>query len=413
MQLYIDLGMDKNPIRKTAFISHILPPSPSGQAVMLYRILSGVNPDNYYLISTREVLWQEKRGDGNSPFHLGGQYYLLPPEFSFTRPNRFGLSRMRILINIFIQIYTRTRNILGILHREPNTTAIIACTGDLADIPTAFLASRIAHIPFFAYIFDDYVFQWTGNYRLFAKLVAPIIFKHSTGIIGPNEFICDEYQRRYNVNSTLVRNPCDKNELGKDHYQEWPAEHGKIKIVYTGAVYHANLDCFRNLIQAMGSLSEYNLELHIFTAQTQEQLETQGIQSKQVFTHSHVSYSDILEQQHKADILFLPLAFESTIPEVIRTSAPGKMGEYLASGRPVFAHVPPNSFVAYYFRKYQCGSIVDQNEPRKLADEIEKLIVDHNLRSVITENAQRQARLDFSPELARSQLMMLLRKIQA
>ncbi len=394
--------MDENPVSKVAFISHVLPPSPSGQAVVLYRILSGVNHEDYYLLS------RENTGpDMVNSFSLQARYYILPPELVLNWPDIFGLEHIRSIANILVRILTRTKNILNILRHE-HTTAIVACTGDLADIPAGFLASKIAHIPFFAYIFDDYVFQWTGNYRLFAKLVSPFIFKHSAGIIGPNEFICTEYQRRYGVTPSLIRNPCDMDELTKESYSQWPAENGKLKIIYTGAVYHANFDCFCNLIQAMESLSEYNLELHIFTAQTQEQLETQGIQSKQVFIHSHMPYSDILEQQRKADILFLPLAFESPIPEVIRTSAPGKMGEYLASGRPVLTHVPSDSFVAYYFKKHQCGWIADQNDPLELAREIEKLIVNPEFRSKVTQNARQQARLDYSPELARNQLFTLL-----
>ncbi|MBA4386268.1 MAG: hypothetical protein C0410_16160, partial [Anaerolinea sp.] len=243
---------------KFALISHVLPPSPSGQAVVLYRILSNIDSNEYYLISSTPYQREKQRTD--QPFILRAVTYPLPLESVLKSPSRFGLWRVRSVMNIFIRIVARTRNILKIVHRE-HTTAIVACTGDLADIPAGFLASRMAHIPFFAYIFDDYVFQWTGNYRLFAKLVAPFIFKHSTGIIGPNEFICTEYQRRYGVTPSLIRNPCDMDELTKEIYTQWPAENGKLKIIYTGAIYHANFDCFCNLIQAMESLSEYNLEL--------------------------------------------------------------------------------------------------------------------------------------------------------
>ena len=204
-------------------------------------------------------------------------------------------------------------------------------------------------------------------------MIAPFIFKRSAGIVGPNEFICDEYRQRYSVRATLVRNPCARDELTIKPYDQWPAENGKIKIVYTGAIYHANYDCFRNLIRAMESLLEYNLELHIFTAQTPEQLADQQVKGEHVFIHSHVPYSEILEEQRKADILFLPLAFESPIPEVIRTSAPGKLGEYFASGRPVLAHVPADSFVAYYLSLYKCGWVADQNDPARLATVIIKL----------------------------------------
>jgi glycosyltransferase involved in cell wall biosynthesis len=307
-----------------------------------------------------------------------------------------------------LQIHTRAKNLASLLRREPRTRALIACSGDFADIPAAFVASRRLNLPFYAYIFDDYVFQWTGFQRWIAKLIAPSIFKHSVGILGPNEFICEEYRRRYGVKAVLVRNPYALEEVEKEPCFGWPAESGKIRLVYTGAVYHANFDCFRNLIQAMRLLSEYPLELHIFTAQTREELENKGIWNERTFVHSHLSYKAALEEQRKADILFIPLAFKSPIPEVIRTSAPGKLGEYLMSGRPILAHVPANSFVAQYFKRYQCGFLVDQNNPQKLALEIKKLLTDPQVYIQKVHNARQQARFDFSPDRAQDQLVEFL-----
>ncbi|HMD90199.1 MAG TPA: glycosyltransferase [Anaerolineaceae bacterium] len=341
-----------------------------------------------------------------SPGLLDAKYYYLPgiaPKSSGIRPLKFLLHH----IEMFQQIWARARQVKNILRRE-NCGALVACTGDLIDMPAGFLASQMANIPFYAYIFDDYVFQWTSGRRQFAKLVAPFIFKHCAGVIGPNEYICTEYQRRYGVHPTLVRNPCDKDELEKEPYSQWPGENEKIKIIYTGAIYRANFDCFRNLVKAMDSLKESSLELHIFTSQTRRELEDQDIKSDRLFLHSHLPYSEIFEQQRRADILFLPLAFESPIPEVIRTSAPSKMGEYLASGRPVLAHVPADSFVAYYFKKNQCGWLADQNNPNHLVSVIKNIILDQELHTTTIENALQQAKIDFSPVAARDQFLRMM-----
>jgi glycosyltransferase involved in cell wall biosynthesis len=395
-------------MNKIAILSHVLPPSPSGQAVMLYRILSGIDPQAFYLVNTHAASLQVEPAP-ERPWELSAQQYSLPPEPANSAARVWGIGRIVRLVSIFTGIYARVCSILNILRQEPETRAIIACTGDQADIPAGFLASKMTHLPFYAYIFDDYVFQWTGLHRLMASWMASIIFKHTAGVIGPNEYICEEYKRRFGVHTILVRNPCDKDELDKEPYPQWPGESGKIKIIYTGAIYHANFDCFLNLIKAMDSLIEYKPELHIFTAQTQGELENKGIKSDKIFVHSHIPYDEILEQQRKADILFLPLAFESPIPEVIRTSAPGKMGEYLASGRPVLAHVPANSFVAYYFKKNQCGWIADQNNPDLLALAIANIILDPESRVTITYKALQQAKIDFSPDNARDQLLRLMR----
>jgi glycosyltransferase involved in cell wall biosynthesis len=356
-----------------------------------------IDSSEYYLIASR------RQQDENGTQRLKGRIYNLPSEPSL----RFGILRIQNIINPLSSFLVRVRNLLVLLHREP-VQALIACSGDVVDIPAAFLASRILHIPFYAYIFDDYVYQWTGNRRRFAKFFAPFIFKHSAGIIGPNEYICKEYEQRYGVETTQVRNPCEINELGRKPFYPWPAEAGKIKIFYSGSIYRANYDCFLNLLEAMDILSDYPLELHIFTAQSHVQLLEQGIAGEKIITHTHIPNDEILELQRKADILFLPLAFESPIPEVIRTSAPGKLGEYLASGRPILAHVPDDSFVADYCNSRQCADVVSQNDVTTLAQEIKHIITDMNFRTEIIHRALIQAQDDFHPRLASEKLLQLL-----
>lgn len=301
--------------------------------------------------------------------------------------------------NIVLSIACRTWKLVRIVLRNP-IQAIIACSGDIADIPAGYLVSRMLGIDLYVYMFDDYVYQWTGFYRSFAKYIASWIFRKDVHMIGPNEYVCDEYSRLYGSEYTIVRNPCSSEELSVSVYEPWPSEVGKIKVMYTGAIYHANYDCFRNLIRAMEMVANHSVELHIYTAQTMDELGAQGIQGRNVYIHSHVSYDQVLAEQHKADILFLPLAFESPISEVIRTSAPGKMGEYLASGRPVLAHVPANSFVAHYVKMNKCGIVADKNDASDLAGHILKLALDHDYRRAITENARRQARMDFDPRIS-------------
>jgi glycosyltransferase involved in cell wall biosynthesis len=84
------------------------------------------------------------------------------------------------------------------------------------------------------------------------------------------------------------------------------------------------------------------------------------------------------------------------------------MGEYLASGRPIIAHAPPDSFVSWYFRKHDCGIVVDQNNSQVLADAIDRLLADDQLRRRISENARTRARIDFSLSAAQSKFLNLL-----
>src|SRR5262249_23312884 len=136
-------------------------------------------------------------------------------------------------------------------------------------------------------------------------------------------------------------------------------------------------------------------------------LRDKGLQGAVVY-HPHVAMVRALELQRRADILFLPLAFHSPYPHIIRTSAPGKMGELLTSGRPILVHAPADSFVSWYFHRYDCGVVVDRDDPALLADAVRRLIAEPDLRARIVANARLRARLDFSIARARGRLHALL-----
>ncbi len=53
-------------------------------------------------------------------------------------------------------------------------------------------------------------------------------------------------------------------------------------------------------------------------------------------------------------------------------------------------------YIAWYFRKYDCGLVVDENDPAKLAQAIEKILGDESLRQRLSKNAWARANIDFS-----------------
>src|SRR5438876_12321258 len=69
---------DKRPL-KFALLSHVLPPSPSGQAIVLSRILRGIDPAQYCLISASDY---SQQGDAQLSVtqRLPAAYYSLPQE---------------------------------------------------------------------------------------------------------------------------------------------------------------------------------------------------------------------------------------------------------------------------------------------------------------------------------------------
>jgi len=167
-----------------------------------------------------------------------------------------------------------------------------------------------------------------------------------------------------------------------------------------------HFSAFRNLFAAIERL-EIPTRLHLYTFRDRALLEKDGIKGPVVF-HGQHRLQEMPGVQSSADILFLPLALDSEHPHIVRTAAPGKMGEYLAAKRPVLVHAPPDSFVAWYFQHYQCGIVISRDDPDALADAIRRLTADPDLRHSLSERAWARAIADFGIDRARAEIDHLL-----
>jgi glycosyltransferase involved in cell wall biosynthesis len=383
---------------KLAFVSHVLPPSWSGQSVMIGRILKNVSPEQYCLISTENYQNEKDRNTG----FLAGKYYALPKELIILK-----LGTKYWIMN-WLRAFIRGVSIARIVKQE-KCDIIVAASGNLIDIPAGWWASIFTGAQFVPYLFDDYLYQWSDERtRSITRKMEKRGYGGVKSVIVPNEFMRDEIEKRQNVKATIVRNPCESRP-GKDTrtIQTGYNLRAEIRIVYTGAIYHVNFDAFKNLIEATSQTS-VNIKIHLYTAQPLEGLEQNGIKGAQIVHHHHSVHAEVIEAQKNAHILFLPFSFNSSIPEVIQTSAPGKTAEYLSSGVPILVHVPPDTFISWYFRKYNCGYVVDTNEIPSLKRAIENLMDNSSLRQSLVTNAKERARVDFDPIVSSQAFMQAM-----
>lgn len=378
---------------KIALISHKLPPSGAGQAVMIYRMFENLNADSYCLISP-ESYAEENPRVGNTR-KLTGKYYQLPPTWRVKQGHRFGLRYVRDSINLLIAIAQNARRVTEIVSGE-GSGAIVACTGDVTHLPAAYLASRRTGIPFHAYVFDHYSHrEWYDPVAAFwARRIEPFLMKRAAAVITPNELLRDDLHDRFGVEPVVIHNSLDISSYEANGHQPSSAREGEIKIVYTGEIYDAHYDAFRNLVAALEVLRRPDIKLHIYTSRPAAELKALGIDGPVVHHPEHPA-TEMPRVQMDADLLFLPLAFDSPYPELVRTSSTTKMGEYLAARRPVLVHAPADSFISWYFRKHDCGVVVDESDPARLVDGIERILDDDGLRERLTANSWTRARADF------------------
>jgi glycosyltransferase involved in cell wall biosynthesis len=392
-------------MKRFALISTALPPAQSGQSTVLFHLLKDLDPNSYCLITQKNI--HQYRIKPGCSVRLSANYHFLGPDYQVTRIlAQVAVKIKSVTILRFILKY-RTWQIKKVLRKE-HCEAVVVCTSDLFDPPAAFFASRELGIPLIFYAFDYYSGNWTDPFlRAFGARYEPDLVRGAVHVIVPNECLLEEYRKQFGITATVIHNPFDIDEYEKNIQagREKGNESTRLKtIVYTGAVYDAHYDAFRNLIAAIKTLGMPELSIHLYTPQSERRLLENGITGP-VVLHKAQAITAIPAIQQEADILFLPLSIRSPYPDMVKTSAPGKMGEYLASKRPILVHAPKDSFVAWYFRKYQCGLVVDDDDPKILAVAVARLLQDKELRKTITENAYERAKIDFDLSAARKKFM--------
>lgn len=388
--------------RKFAVVSHVLPPLPSGQSILLERLLRDVEPDSYCLINSGQV--------NPSAGALPGKCHRLRAPLRIPVFNIPLVSRLLLLMNTIWGIFDRAHQIAKIV-RSANCDLLIGCTGDLYDLPATWLASRWIGRPFIAYIMDDYIFQWTGFYRRVAAWLEPKFVNSASKVFVLNEYARKFYNKRYGVYPDVIHNPVRLPDLDQLDLLVAGSDRSTVNIVYTGSVYHAHFDAFKNLVDVLNDGDWQRVQLHIYTSQPKDLLEQQGIIGPAVVFHKHIPQEEVFKVLRQADILFLPLAFHSPIPEVIQTSAPFKTSEYLAVGRPILVHAPADSFLSWYFRRNNCGMVVDHNNRQLLKDSLDRLLVDETLRQSLSVAARKRAATDFEISAIKQQFISLLNQV--
>lgn len=390
---------------KFALLSEVIPPSWSGQAVLIRRLVAGLDPSEFCLLTSDQ-------GDYGGAYTepLAARCYRLPrARIGYIRRKRskllFGASA---LVGAGTAIALRALYVARAARRE-RCDALIAFTGDFHDLPGAFFASRLLRIPLYIYMCDYYSQRelYEPARRVLAGPLERVIVPRATRVICGTETLADALRDRYGIDPAVIHHPADLSLYDTADRSRAVPTTRELRIVYTGTIYHAQLDAVLNLVAALDLLDERPAALHVYGGQTEADLQARGL-TRRLAVHTHAPATAIATIQQAADVLFLPLAFQSQYPEVIRTSAPMKFGEYLAAGGPILAHAPPGSFVAEYCRRYDCAAVVDESDPARLAHVIEVLASDAVRRGQLVANARERAAIDFGIDVARSKFSRLL-----
>lgn len=350
-------------MNKVLLISETVPPMVSSVAVVLGRVFKMFPKGSFAILTGHPANSQYGLYEGGQ--YLDGEHFYADlPRFLAKRRWTWWLSSFYELLRLPLIVWMGYRII-----RPKRIKNIITTTYGGFEI-AAYFISELTKTPLYIYLLDAYE---EIEQQLIKKLIRYIfarrLFRSAVKIFVMSEPLKELLKERYGVNSIVIPHPVELSKYSITELKE--SSCGKYKIVYTGMIYDAHRDCFLDLIEAIQDLP--NVTLHIYTPRPAAALASEGIYGKKVKV-SFMPNDAIPAIQKSADILFLPMSFNSPYPEVIRTASPGKISEYLAAGRPILVYAPAFSYVAQYARSHGFGLVIDQKNTDSLREAIVYLL---------------------------------------
>lgn len=264
----------------------------------------------------------------------------------------------------------------------------------------AYFIHAITGVPIFMYIMDDPAGtrRSDGSQPFLYRIFMPRLVRACKRVWGVSEGMCDYFEKTYGVKclpllpALAVENFQKTRVLKRSESRE-----GAFRIVYTGAIYTAQLDAIQRLVRVIDQGSGRNdsrglrFELTMYTSLSETALMRMGLFAQNA-KRSEVGHADVGRVLAEASLAFLPLSFEPAMRHIVETSFPSKIAEYLASGVPMLVHAPPYSAVARYCKENACGLVVDEPSERALCDALLRLATDNTLRERLSARALETAK---------------------
>ena len=276
--------------------------------------------------------------------------------------------------------------------RRPQARALFAVYPTQPFLLAGCLAAMTTKKPFLVYLTDPYV-EGLPSVRRVANLIERYMSRRAAVLFGLSDGHCEHIAARAHLHGVAEPNvveipnpyvaPTRSVELSE------PLR-GDPSILFTGAIYSQHADSVQRLISALESpeLADLDPHFNILSQMDAEALSREGIPLGGRVSARSATTDEAQAAQRDADILFLGISF--TVSEAIRRSGfPTKGPEYLAAGRPILVHAPPESYVARYARELGWAEVVSVPDVEEIARAIRRLATDEHRRAELVRNAAR------------------------
>ncbi|MFA4930470.1 MAG: hypothetical protein WC570_01215 [Patescibacteria group bacterium] len=341
-----------------------------------------VLPCKYYFIDFDNVLFKSKRQNN----YISKRNTFKESFINLTKTFPF---LYKFIISYFIPVVTIVKFIKNAvkIQKETNSKLLIGISDSGSALISTLITHWITKQPYVIYFFDIYKENYlTGINKYLAKILESTLVKNAKYILVTNERTEEFFKNKYGnyIKTAVIYNSTflDQYIVKSNRYN--PQQ--PYKTIYTGNVSWPQEQSLLNLINAIEYLNELQIELHLYIPNIAEHLKN-IFNTKQFIKLNSAQPLEIPNILNGADLLFLPLSWNTKNPDIIATATPGKFTDYLGAGKPMLIHAPEYAYISEYAKKYNLGIVVDKNDPKILADSIQKFFSNPSVGEIFIKNS--------------------------
>lgn len=255
--------------------------------------------------------------------------------------------------------------------------------------------SKIFHIPLAIHMMDDWpktisktsILQkyWENKIdRLFQKLL-----NKAKLLLSISESMTEEYEKRYNKIFISFHNPVDLQKWIANSKKDYALNRNHISILYSGRIGIGVSETIINIAKAIELLNQKGIKAVFYIQSTN--IPAKLIRKLKIYNNVNVNdivpYESIPMVFSSADILILPVDFNSKSQKFMKFSMPTKVSEYMISGTPIILYCSESVSLHNHALKNGWAYIVSEDNVESVAKGIIDLSNDIKLRKTLGENA--------------------------
>lgn len=358
------------------------PPVPAGSSVINRNLLSMFNPRSFKVLTTSAKI------SANIEQIQDTDIKRIFRSFYFSSRLNYYLSMM--------QIKKAVKESVKLAEKE-KPAVIVGVFPDYYFLKIARETAKITGIPLVAYLHDTISeAHHNTRYENEANILQEQVFSEASAIFVMSRGMAELYKAKYKLDAMPLEHTYLEQIPGS-----LPEVQLKREAFWGGDIYGINKNAVSRISEALGKI---NCGFFLATGASIEGLKSMGIEGDHIQRGFFSQRSAYLANLKQSGLLILALdsADESPVHrDELATIFPTKTPEYLATGCPILIHCPEDYFLARFFKDNNCGYVITEKSPEKIAEISKQMLETPEAFSEMRLNALKAARIFDSERLAK------------